>query len=51
MLDKIKYFEIGGVRMSHKSGLAPMNFYEYTVYSLESVWDISEKQGRIIPEI
>ncbi len=28
--------------MSHKKGLQPENFYEYTVYPLEGVWDISE---------
>ncbi len=30
------------IRMSHKKGLQPENFYEYTVYPLEGVWDISE---------
>lgn len=31
------------IRMSHKKGLQPENFYEYTVYPLEGVWDISEE--------
>lgn len=31
------------IRMSYKKGLQPENFYEYTVYPLEGVWDISEK--------
>ncbi len=31
------------IRMSHKKGLQPENFYEYTVYPLEGIWDISEK--------
>ena len=31
------------IRMSHKKGLQPDNFYEYTVYPLEGIWDISEK--------
>ncbi|PID55766.1 hypothetical protein CSB45_14595 [candidate division KSB3 bacterium] len=30
------------IRMSHKKGLQPENFYEYTVYPLEGVWDLSE---------
>ncbi len=30
------------IRMSHKKGLQPENFYEYTVYPLEGDWDISE---------
>jgi hypothetical protein len=29
------------IRMSYKAGFAPDNFYEYTVYPLEGVWDIS----------
>ncbi len=31
------------IRMSFKKGLEPENFYEYTVYPLEGIWDISEK--------
>lgn len=31
------------VKMSHKSGKAPKNFFDYTVYPLEGVWDISEE--------
>ena len=31
------------IRMSYKKGLQPSNFYEYTVYPLEGIWDISEK--------
>jgi len=31
-----------GVRMSPKSGSAPAGYYEYTVYPLEGIWDISE---------
>ena len=31
------------IRMSHKAGYAPANFYEYTVYPLEGVWDITEE--------
>ncbi|PID75596.1 MAG: hypothetical protein CSB23_02380 [Deltaproteobacteria bacterium] len=34
------------IRMSHKKGLQPENFYEYTVYPLEGVWDISEDAKR-----
>jgi hypothetical protein len=35
------------IRMSQKAGFAPDDFFEYTVYPLEGVWDISEeaKQG------
>lgn len=32
-----------GIRMSTKAGAAPANYYEYTVYPLEGVWDISEE--------
>ena len=31
------------IRMSYKSGWEPNNFYEYTVYPLEGIWDISEE--------
>lgn len=31
------------IRMSYKKKLQPENFYAYTVYPLEGVWDISEK--------
>lgn len=30
------------IRMSYKKGLQPENFFEYTVYPLEGVWDITE---------
>ncbi|PIE56238.1 MAG: hypothetical protein CSA34_04955 [Desulfobulbus propionicus] len=30
------------IRMSQKKGLEPENFYEYTVYPLEGIWDIIE---------
>jgi hypothetical protein len=31
------------IRMSYKQGFQPRNFYEYTVYPLEGVWDISDE--------
>ena len=31
------------IRMSYKKGLEPDGFYEYTVYPLEGIWDISEE--------
>lgn len=31
------------VRMSPKSGIAPSDYFEYTVYPLEGVWDINEE--------
>ncbi len=31
------------VKMSPKSGLAPPDYFEYSVYPLEGVWDISEE--------
>ena len=31
------------IRMSYKKGLQPDNFFEYTVYPLEGIWDISDK--------
>ena len=32
-----------GVRMSRKGGFAPEDFFEYAVYPLEGVWDLSVK--------
>lgn len=32
-----------GVRMSHKSGLIPDGYYEYTVFPLEGIWDLEEE--------
>ncbi len=31
------------VRMSPKKNMAPIAYYDYTVYPLEGVWDLSEK--------
>ena len=31
------------IRMSLKAGFAPPNYFEYTVYPLEGVWDISDE--------
>ena len=31
------------VRMSYKSGNSPRGYYEYTVYPLEGIWDLTEK--------
>ena len=31
------------IRMSHKAGFAPPDYYEYAVYPLEGVWDISDE--------
>jgi hypothetical protein len=31
------------IKMSPKKGFAPENYFEYTVYPLEGVWDISEE--------
>jgi len=30
------------VKMSPKAGLAPSDYYEYTVYPLEGIWDLNE---------
>jgi hypothetical protein len=35
------------VKMSPKRGVAPSNYFEYTVYPLEGVWDISEEAKKI----
>ena len=35
------------VKMSPKAGIAPLNYFEYTVYPLEGVWDISEKAKKL----
>ncbi len=39
----VLYSRAYGVRMSHKAGFAPKEYFEYTVYPLEGIWDISEK--------
>jgi len=31
------------VKMSHKKGFAPADYFEHTVYPLEGIWDLSEK--------
>ena len=33
-----------GVRMSYKWDVPPENYYEYTVYPLEGIWDIDNKE-------
>jgi len=30
------------IKMSPKSGLAPMDYFEYSVYPLEGIWDLKE---------
>ena len=32
-----------GVKMSYKKGIEPKGFYDYIVYPLEGVWDLTEK--------
>ena len=32
-----------GVKMSYKKGIEPKGFYDYIVYHLEGVWDLTEK--------
>lgn len=32
-----------GIRMSPKKNLAPPNYFDYTVYPLEGVWDITDE--------
>jgi hypothetical protein len=34
------------VKMSPKKGLAPKDYFEYSVYPLEGVWDISEESKK-----
>jgi len=31
------------IRMSYKNGFEPKDFFEYTVYPLEGVWDLTEE--------
>ncbi|NND76854.1 MAG: hypothetical protein HKN39_01565 [Flavobacteriales bacterium] len=40
---KVLYALSYGVKMSPKKGLIPEGYFEYTVYPLEGVWDISEE--------
>ncbi|MCG8451562.1 MAG: GyrI-like domain-containing protein [Spirochaetales bacterium] len=39
------------LRMSHKGGYAPHDYFEYAVYPLEGIWDLREevKQSKEIP--
>jgi len=37
------------VKMAPKKGIAPDNYFEYTVYPLEGVWDISEEAKKLTP--
>ncbi len=32
-----------GIKMSPKKGIEPKGYFDYTVYPLEGIWDISEK--------
>jgi hypothetical protein len=32
-----------GVKMSYKKGIEPKGFYDYIVYPIEGVWDLTEK--------
>jgi hypothetical protein len=36
-----------GIKMSPKKGSAPADYYEYTVYPLEGVWDITEEAKKL----
>jgi len=38
------------VKMSPKKGNSPENYFEYTVYPLEGVWDISEEAKKNNPD-
>ena len=31
------------IKMSPKQGIAPRDYFEYTVFPLEGVWDIDDK--------
>jgi hypothetical protein len=35
------------VKMSSRNGLAPKGYFEYTVYPLEGIWDISEEAKKL----
>jgi hypothetical protein len=39
---KVLYSLSYSIRMSYKTNYIPENFYEYTVYPLEGIWDIDE---------
>jgi hypothetical protein len=38
------------VKMSLKNGFAPEDYFDYTVYPLEGIWDISEEARRLNTE-
>jgi hypothetical protein len=37
-----------GIKMSPKKGIEPKGYFDYTVYPLEGVWDLSEKAKQSI---
>lgn len=39
-----------GVSMSYKKGMEPKGFYNYTVYPLEGVWDLSDEAKKVFDE-
>lgn len=39
------------IKMSPKKGLAPKNYFDYTVYPLEGVWDISEEAKKLNSDV
>ena len=36
-----------GIRMSYKQGIEPEGFYQYTVYPLEGVWDLTDEAKKV----
>lgn len=40
---EVLYLLSYAVRMSYKSEIVPKDYFEYTVYPLEGIWDISDK--------
>jgi hypothetical protein len=38
------------IKMSHKNNIAPKDYFEYTVYPLEGIWDLSEEAKRLKSE-
>jgi len=39
-----------GIKMSYKKGIEPKDFFQYTVYPLEGVWDLNEKAKKVFDQ-
>src|SRR5690625_4816690 len=48
--DGLLYSLAYAIRMMHRNGYTPEGYFEYTVYPLEGIWDLTE-EGRQLDEL